>query len=418
MIQNAFFISLEFVISNYSLDPLRSPLWFLPLGRCLSLRALVGSDPLQRRDGGFIRSHGHTRHVAPTRIDASSGKEVANESAEWRGFDGTRVARRRDQRANVAKRRAWLVRNGDRLATLLSNEKMLTLARLAMRKLRASVGRIRELILRSRMRYPVGVPMALIVRDNLGLRDLLALDDGVGDVDGQSMPGSAASRLPLLRKGVFLLTRKLVADEHSRVPVAGKWCVARLVKDVAQQQGAGAATTAVGSRHLEVVEGKPWSSGAEESKGGEAGDDTELEFVDIPTERCRRRFRDVFPAPHEAHPSGLFVIEPEHMFHSPDGDVLRLSEDQTEFFDRVANARATAWWEEREVDSEEDDDDAAAAGAGAGAAAVGVSGGVGGGGGGGGGGGPPTAAGGRGVPRAAAVAANAANMRLALRPLG
>ena len=315
------------------------------------------------------------------------------------------MERRADQRTKAAARRSWFKRNGH-LGSSLSkpDEKTLELARHGMRILRAAVGRIRELMVRSRMRAPVGVPMALIIRDSLGLRDLLAGDND----DDEPLPLSAASRLPLLRKGAFVLTRHV--EERgggAKETTPGQWRVARLVKDVARLQ----ADANSPRRVLEVVEGAPWTEGEDDDVEQDA-DSTDLEFVAIPTNHRRRLFGDIFPAPRKSHISGLFVVEPEHIFHSSEGDVLRLSSEQTQLFDRVSGSHKPAWWEQPEDDEpdeeeEEQNRNGAAAAAGATASASG------GGGSGGGGSAPMTTA--RGGP--ARQAAVAARIALAARPL-
>ena len=239
------------------------------------------------------------------------------------------MERRADQRTKAAARRLWFKRNGH-LGSSLSkpDEKTLELARHGMRILRAAVGRIRELMVRSRMRSPVGVPMALVIRDILGLRDLLAGDND----DDEPLPLSAASRLPLLRKGTFVLTRHV--EERgggAKETTPGQWRVARPVKDVARLQ-AGANSP---RRVLQVAEGAPWTAGDDDDVEQDA-DNTDLEFVAIPTNHRRRLFNDIFPAPRKSLISGLFVVEPEHIFHSSEGDVLRLSSEQTQLFDRVS----------------------------------------------------------------------------------
>ena len=292
-------------------------------------RALdTGGDLSQRRDDGVARVFGHVRHIAPTRIEERSGTEVLNESQTWHNFEVTRVARRCDRRSIAAALRAWLVRERGPLGAQETRRKaeLRTLARFGMRKLRAAVGRIRELVLRSRMRYPVGVPMALIVRDNLGLRDMLALDD---IDDDEPTPGSAASRLPLLRKGVFLLMRHIDDSGGSKRTVPGRWKIGRVHADISRQQpGAESASL----RRVVMVEEGRRRSESDQTSGDEVGDSTAFEFTGRASDVRRRTFRDVFPAPSRMHSSRMFVIEPEHLYHSAEEDMLRLSEAQTAFF--------------------------------------------------------------------------------------
>ena len=103
-----------------------------------------------------------------------------------------------------------------------------------------------------------------------------------------------------------------------------------------------------------VEEGRQRSE-RDQAAGDEVGDSTEFEFLDQASMVLRRTFRGVFPAPSRMHSSRMFVIEPEHLYHSAEGDVIRLSEAQTDFFDRVANASTAAWWETKEGDSEDED---------------------------------------------------------------
>ena len=186
------------------------------------------------------------------------------------------------------------------------------------------------------MRYPAGVPMALIVRDNLGLRDMLVLD---GLDDDEPTPGSAASRLPLLRTGLFLLMRYVDDSGSSNRIVPGRWKVGRVKSDVARQQPS---DNIAPSRRIVLVEEGRQRSERDQAAGDEVGDSTEFEFLDQASMVLRRTFRGVFPAPSRMHSSRMFVIEPEHLYHSAEGDVIRLSEAQTAFFDRVANASTAA----------------------------------------------------------------------------
>ena len=286
------------------------------------------------------------------------------------------------------------------------DKKTLELARHGMRILRAAVGRIRELMVRSRMRAPVGVPMALLVRDSLGLRDLLASDND----DDEPLPKGAASSLPLLRKGTFLLVKHVEARAGgAKVTIPGRWHVARLTKDATRLQ----ADANSSRRVLEVVEGTSWTAGDDDDVE-QGADSTDLEFAAIPANYRRRLFGDVLPAPRKSHISGLFVVEPEQTFHSSGGDVLRLSLEQTQLFDRISGSSRPAWWEQPEDEPDDDDDDDeqqsrnGTGGSGSGGDAAAASAGTGGGG----GGAPTTARGG--MMRGAAVVARAA---LAARPL-
>ena len=303
---------------------------------------------------------GLSGHVAPTTIDKSTGRKVKNESDIWSGVgDATRVARRRDRRFLVAAWRKWAESRGT--IEVLAKEEI-ELIRHAMRKLRNAIGRIRELMVRSRMRAQPGMPMALVVRDVLGLR--VGDDDGVaGDNDDENEPmrGSAASHLALLHRGSYVLTRRIeTAQGGSKTVLSGQWRVARVVSDVARKQDGQTGLT----RRLWLVEGVAVrdSDDADDDEGviGDDGDDDEhddegaaLEFVEIPGNVQSRKFGDVFPAPRSRHSSGLYVIEPQDLEHSARGDVVRFTAGQIEEFDRVA--RSKRWWDDLDSDGDSGD---------------------------------------------------------------
>ena len=190
------------------------------------------------------------RHTAPTRIDKTSGEEVANESAAWQGVGNTRrLARRRDHRRISARKREWRKAHGDVAggSSSVLPDKALKWAQLGMRKLRRWVGRVREVIVRSRMRATTGMPMTLAERASLELCDD---DDEFNDAqEHEPMRGSAASLTPLLLQGHFLLARR-IEETNGEEP---GWKVVRLVNDVVRHREDD--QTAPRTRRLTVIEG-------------------------------------------------------------------------------------------------------------------------------------------------------------------
>ena len=204
-------------------------------------------------------------------------------------------------------------------------DKALKWAQLGMRKLRRWVGRVREVIVRSRMRATTGMPMTLAERASLELCDD---DDEFNDAqEHEPMRGSAASLTPLLLQGHFLLARR-IEETNGEEP---GWKVVRLVNDVVRHREDD--QTAPRTRRLTVIEGVSVGN-ADEQKGGTAL--SELEFVDAHTNRRTMRGDQLFPMPQHVHGSRMYVVEPEQTYFTDDGVVLCLSEDQIEDFGRIA----------------------------------------------------------------------------------
>ena len=328
----------------------------LNLIACFAAWVAAGAS-LPLPDDGYASMFGLAGHIAPTTINKTTGRKVQNESDSWRGVgDATRVERRRDRRFLVAAWRKW----GECRGTIeILTQEETEMIRHAMRKLRRAIGRIRELMVRSRMRAASGMPMALIVRDLLGLRvgdDVAESDDDDGN---EPMRGSAASRLALLHRGSYVLARRIeTAKGGDKTVLPGRWRVARVVSDVARKQDGQTGLT----RRLQLVEGVAVGDGGDDDddddeSGGDADDDEResddegatLEFVEIPGNVRNRQFGDVFPTPSSRHSSGLYVIEPQQLEHSTRGDIVRFTADQVEEFDRVA--RSKRWWDDSDNDS-------------------------------------------------------------------
>ena len=283
----------------------------------------------------FQEIYGGPHHKPPTIMERTgpphnrrlTGRVVPNSNGVWDAVGDTRrIPRRLDARYLQSQLRKFYNTNPD--ASALS-EKDLHLARNGMRRLRRILARMRETMLRTRMRQTVSTPYQLIERDALDLADELTY---INRVLGS---GGDLSGCDILRVGDLLLRN---TDD------ARGWTIATVVEHVANRQ-----SVALGCS-ITIVDGK-WD---EERRG--------FSFVCTRRNWARCQFRHFFATKPELHLSELYVVEPDSFSHESDNEVESevaiFSEAQICEFGRIAALDAERprwqreWWLPVKADAE------------------------------------------------------------------
>ena len=259
-------------------------------------------EPLGGGDYGLAFLLGTSWFKPRLRVNKKDKRIERNNDGKWHGIGNTiRVDRRCDERRITKATRRFMLADGD--GSVLSNEE-LRLAQIGMRRrLRRGLARMREQMLRTRMRQATAVPVNLSERDCLELRGEIEFEDN-------PPPQSAASSLPLLRVGDILLERLLSmagTDDHDdddasepRGPAGRKWGLMRVCQSVTRRPVTKAS-------QLYAVNGV-W-------------DETRRACTFTET-RARRRvveFGCFLACPQ--HLSGLFIVTPDAYFYDANCEV-------------------------------------------------------------------------------------------------
>lgn len=311
---------------------------------------------------GYPRAFGMPHWRPPLvmeKIDKkTTGRIIENSDGVWASVgNARRVLRRCDVRNLASAVRKH--RKSDPLDPFVISDKHLALARRGMLRLRKLLARMREQMLRTRMRQTVAVAYCNVEREMQEITDEIKCLESMR-TEQESLIGTS---LPVLRVGDILLERRIDEDEASdaddqrplvrfadepTIPDGGArekgWALMRVVEDVMPT-----------NRTLSAVDGVATTVRGTECAAAFAfsgGVLHERKNVDL------ARF---FATPKENHLSGLYVVQPSSLAHSSEDSatVACFSEDQVREFGRVSLCDRERpdwqfeWWEPAKSADEE-----------------------------------------------------------------